>query len=110
MRRLVRDDFERAFDRDGGVDVLITPTTPTAAPTIAEATALSQLEGYANDVFTVPASLAGLPAISVPGGLSSEGLPLGLHLIGKAFDEQTLFRTAQALEYAAGFDTRPHRG
>ncbi len=62
---------------------------------------------YLNDVFTVPASMAGLPAISVPGGLSDEGLPLGLHLIGRPFDEVTLVQVAQALEDAAGFSTRP---
>ena len=62
---------------------------------------------YLNDVFTVPASMAGLPAISVPGGLSDEGLPLGLHLIAKPFDEVTLFQAAQALEDAAGFEARP---
>jgi aspartyl-tRNA(Asn)/glutamyl-tRNA(Gln) amidotransferase subunit A len=62
---------------------------------------------YLNDVLTVPASLAGLPAISVPAGLSSEGLPLGLHLITNAFDEETLFRTAEALELAANFTARP---
>ena len=62
---------------------------------------------YLNDVLTVPASLAGLPAISVPAGLSGDGLPLGLHLIGRAFDEETMFRAAQMLEDAAGFDARP---
>ena len=62
---------------------------------------------YLNDVFTVPASMAGLPAISVPAGLDGDGLPLGLHLIAKPFDEVTLFRSASALEEAAGFDARP---
>ena len=62
---------------------------------------------YLNDVLTVPASLAGLPAISVPAGLSHDGLPLGLHLIGRAFDEETLLRAAQALEDAADFEARP---
>ena len=89
--------------------MILTPTTPGAAFAMGEKSD-DPIAMYLNDVLTVPASLAGLPAISVPGGLSSEGLPLGLHLIGKAFDEQTLFLTAQALEYAAGFDTRPHRG
>jgi aspartyl-tRNA(Asn)/glutamyl-tRNA(Gln) amidotransferase subunit A len=63
---------------------------------------------YLNDVFTVPASLAGLPGISLPAGLSAEGLPLGLHLIGRAFDEETVFRVAGVLEDAAGFEALPH--
>ena len=62
---------------------------------------------YLNDIFTVPASMAGLPAISVPAGLSGDGLPLGLHLIAPAFGEETLFRTAGVLEDAAAFDARP---
>ena len=62
---------------------------------------------YLNDVFTVPASMAGLPAISVPAGLDADGLPLGLHLIGRPFDEETVLRTAEALETAAGFTARP---
>jgi aspartyl-tRNA(Asn)/glutamyl-tRNA(Gln) amidotransferase subunit A len=62
---------------------------------------------YLNDVFTVPASLAGLPGISLPAGLSTEGLPLGLHLIGRAFDEETVFRVAGVLEDAAGFEALP---
>ena len=62
---------------------------------------------YLNDVFTVPASLAGLPGISIPAGLSAEGLPLGLQLIGRAFDEETLFRAGEVLEAAAGFDAVP---
>jgi aspartyl-tRNA(Asn)/glutamyl-tRNA(Gln) amidotransferase subunit A len=62
---------------------------------------------YLGDVFTIPASLAGLPGISVPGGLDSEGLPLGLQIIGKAWDEATMFRTAYALEQAIGFNELP---
>ncbi len=62
---------------------------------------------YLNDVFTVPASMAGLPGISVPAGLSGEELPLGLQVIGRAFDEETVFRVGAALEEAAGFDARP---
>ena len=62
---------------------------------------------YLNDVFTVPASLAGLPGISVPAGLGGEGLPLGLQLIARPFDEETLFRVAEVLETAAGFDAKP---
>ncbi|MAJ92207.1 MAG: Asp-tRNA(Asn)/Glu-tRNA(Gln) amidotransferase subunit GatA [Rhodospirillaceae bacterium] len=106
VRALIARDFHNAYK---ACDVILTPTTPGAAFAMGEKSD-DPIAMYLNDVLTVPASLAGLPAISVPGGLSSEGLPLGLHLIGNAFDEQTLFRTAQALEYAAGFDTRPHRG
>jgi aspartyl-tRNA(Asn)/glutamyl-tRNA(Gln) amidotransferase subunit A len=62
---------------------------------------------YLNDVYTVPTSMAGLPAISVPGGLNSDGLPLGLHLIGKPFDEETVFRSANVLEKAANFTAVP---
>ena len=62
---------------------------------------------YLNDVFTVPASMAGLPGISVPAGLSAEGLPLGLQLLGRAFDEETLFRVAGVLETAAAFEAVP---
>jgi Asp-tRNA(Asn)/Glu-tRNA(Gln) amidotransferase A subunit family amidase len=65
---------------------------------------------YLNDVFAVPASLAGLPALSLPGGLSEDGLPLGLQLIARAWDEATLFQAASALEAAIGFDTRPRLG
>ena len=65
---------------------------------------------YLNDVMCVPASLAGLPAISVPTGLSESGLPLGLQLIGRAFDEETLFRAAQVMEQSSGFDAKPGRG
>ena len=62
---------------------------------------------YLNDVFTVPASLAGLPGISVPAGLSADRLPLGLQVLGRAFDEETLFRAADVLEKAAGFEAKP---
>ena len=64
---------------------------------------------YLNDVFTVPTSLAGLPGLSLPAGLSTEGLPLGLQVIGKAFDEPTLFRVAQTMERSAAFSARPTR-
>ena len=85
---------------------LLRPTTPSAAFDIGEKMD-DPVAMYLNDVFTVPASLAGLPAISVPAGLDADGLPLGLHLIAKPFDEVTLFRAASALEAAAGFDAKP---
>jgi aspartyl-tRNA(Asn)/glutamyl-tRNA(Gln) amidotransferase subunit A len=103
VRALIADDFRKVF---GQVDVLLTPTAPSAAFAIGEKMD-DPVAMYLNDVFTVPASLAGLPAISVPAGLDADGLPLGLHLIAKPFDEATLFRAAQALEEACGFATRP---
>ena len=103
VRTLIAGDFRRAFET---VDVLLTPTTPSAAFAIGEKMD-DPIAMYLNDVFTVPASLAGLPAISVPAGLSAGGLPLGLHLIGRPFDEETVLRAAHALEAAAGFDARP---
>ena len=103
VRTLIADDFRKAFE---DVDVLLTPTAPSAAFAIGEKMD-DPVAMYLNDVFTVPASMAGLPAISVPAGLDGDGLPLGLHLIAKPFDEETLFRTAQALEDAAGFDAKP---
>ena len=103
VRTLIARDFDRAFER---VDVILTPTTPSAAFAIGEKLD-DPLAMYLNDVFTVPASLAGLPAISVPAGLSEYGLPLGLHLIGRAFDEETVLRAAGVLETAARFTARP---
>ena len=103
VRTLILGEFQDAFE---DVDVLLTPTTPYPAFAIGEKMD-DPVQMYLNDVFTVPASLAGLPAISVPGGLSAEGLPLGLHLIAKPWDEQTLFRAAEVLERAAGFDATP---
>ena len=103
LRTLIAGDFKAAFE---GIDVVLTPTTPSAAFAVGEK-ADDPIAMYLNDVFTVPASLAGLPAISLPAGLSAGGLPLGLHLIGKPFDEETVLCAAQALEEAAGFDARP---
>ena len=103
VRKIIADEFRSAFEK---VDAILTPTTPTAAFGHGEKSD-DLIAMYLNDVLTVPASLAGLPAISVPAGLSSEGLPLGLHLITNAFDEETLFRAAEALELAATFTARP---
>ena len=93
------DHLAAAFEK---VDAILTPTAPTAAFAHGEKSG-DLIAMYLNDVLTVPASLAGLPAISVPAGLSSDGLPLGLHLITNAFDEEMLFRAAEALEMAANF-------
>ncbi|HUD51314.1 amidase family protein, partial [Parvibaculum sp.] len=103
VRTLIARDFAEAYAK---CDVLLTPTAPSAAFGIGEKTA-DPLSMYLNDVFTVTVNLAGLPGISVPAGLSSDGLPLGLQLIGKTFDEETLFRAAYALEEAAQFKAEP---
>lgn len=99
VRKLITQDFELAFQK---VDVILTPTTPTAAFALDEKPT-DPVVMYLNDVLTVPANLAGLPAISIPAGLSKEGLPLGLQLIGPAFDENVLFRVGRVLEENALF-------
>jgi aspartyl-tRNA(Asn)/glutamyl-tRNA(Gln) amidotransferase subunit A len=99
VRRLIMQDFELAFQK---VDVILTPTTPTPAFALDEAPT-DPVVMYLNDVLTVPANLAGLPSLSVPAGLSTDGLPLGLQLIGPAFDENVLFRAGQVIEEAAEF-------
>ena len=103
VRRLIARDFEQAF---GKVDAVLTPTAPTAAFPLGEKMD-DPIAMYLNDVFTVPASLAGLPAVSLPAGLDGAGLPLGLQLIGRPFDEETVLRAAEALEAAAAFDAEP---
>ena len=103
VRRLIAEDFTKAYEV---CDVLLTPTTPSAAFPIGK-NIEDPLEMYLNDVFTVTVNLAGLPGISIPAGLDADGLPLGLQLIGKAFGEEELLRTAQVLEEAAGFDAQP---
>ena len=103
LRTLIKRDFEQAFEK---CDVLLTPTTPGPAFGVGAKTS-DPLEMYLQDVFTVTVNLAGLPGISVPAGLTASGLPLGLQLIGKAFDEATLLRAAQALEDAADFKHSP---
>ncbi|MDE0808946.1 MAG: Asp-tRNA(Asn)/Glu-tRNA(Gln) amidotransferase subunit GatA [Alphaproteobacteria bacterium] len=106
VRSLIKRDFDQAFET---VDTILTPTAPSDAFAIGENDD-DPIKMYLNDVFTVPSSLAGLPAISVPVGLSERGLPLGLQLIGKLFDEETVFRAAGVLETAANFTTRPTGG
>ena len=104
VRALIKQDFRKAFDQ---CDVILTPTAPSAAFGIGEKT--DPLAMYLNDVFAVPASLAGLPAMSVPGGLDDQGLPLGLHLIGNELDEQTVLNASLAIEERAGFTARPEK-
>ena len=100
VRTLIKRDFERVFAQ--GVDALLTPATPSPAFGIGEQGASDPVEMYLNDVFTVTVNLAGLPGMSVPAGLSGDGLPLGLQLIGRPFDEETLFALAEVIEQAAG--------
>ena len=103
VRALIARDFENAFK---SCDLILTPTAPSAAFAIGEKSD-DPIAMYLNDVFTVPASLAGLPGISVPAGLDSGGLPLGLQLIGRPFDEETVLTGAAALEKAAAFTATP---
>ncbi len=103
VRSLIARDFDRAWEN---CDLLLTPTAPSAAFALGEKSD-DPLAMYLNDVFTVPSSLAGLPAMSVPGGLDSGGLPLGLQVIGKALDEQGVLNACLAIEERAGFVARP---
>jgi aspartyl-tRNA(Asn)/glutamyl-tRNA(Gln) amidotransferase subunit A len=100
VRTLIKRDFEEVFAK--GVDAILTPATPSAAFGIGEKSGADPIEMYLNDVFTVTVNMAGLPGIAVPGGLSAEGLPLGLQLIGRPFDEETLFSLGAVIEQAAG--------
>jgi aspartyl-tRNA(Asn)/glutamyl-tRNA(Gln) amidotransferase subunit A len=100
VRTLIKRDFEECFAK--GVDAILAPATPSAAFGIGEKGGADPIEMYLNDVFTVPVNMAGLPGIAVPAGLSAEGLPLGLQLIGRPFDEETLFSLSQVIEDAAG--------
>ncbi len=104
VRRRIVDDFEAAFEH---CDALLTPTAPSAAFRVGDK-ADDPVAMYLNDVFTVTVNLAGLPGISVPAGLSAEGLPLGLQVIGKAWDEASCFKVGRAIEEAAGFATTPY--
>jgi len=106
VRTLIKRDFEECFS--AGVDAILTPTTPSAAFALGEKGAADPVEMYLNDVFTVTVNMAGLPGISVPGGLDSQGLPLGLQLIGRPFQEETLFTLGHVIEQAAG-SFRPER-
>lgn len=105
VRTLIARDFEQAWAK---CDVLLTPTAPSAAFALGEKSA-DPIAMYLNDVFTVPSSLAGLPAMSVPGGLDGQGLPLGLQIIGKALDEQSVLNAGLAIEQRAGFTARAER-
>jgi aspartyl-tRNA(Asn)/glutamyl-tRNA(Gln) amidotransferase subunit A len=103
VRTLIRRDFEQAFEQ---VDLVLTPSTPSPAFRIGDKMD-DPIAMWLNDVFTVTGNLAGLPGISVPAGLSADGLPLGLQLIGRPFDEATVLRAAEVLERAAAFTATP---
>jgi len=100
VRTLIKRDFERCFS--DGINAILTPTTPSPAFGVGEKGGADPVEMYLNDVFTVTVNMAGLPGISVPSGLDSEGLPLGLQLIGRPFEEETLFALGAVIEKAAG--------
>lgn len=103
VRTLIKKDFEQAFQR---VDAILTPTAPNTAFPLGAKTD-DPITMYLNDVFTVPVNLAGLPGMSVPAGLSADGLPWGLQLIGRPFDEATLLRVGRTVEKAANFTAKP---
>ncbi|MGF7154700.1 Asp-tRNA(Asn)/Glu-tRNA(Gln) amidotransferase subunit GatA [Novosphingobium gossypii] len=105
VRALISQDFAKAFEQ---VDVLLTPTAPSAAFALGESNE-DPIAMYLNDVFTVPASLAGLPAMSVPAGLDAQGLPLGLQIIGRPLDEQGVLNAGLAIEGRAGFTAKPEK-
>lgn len=106
VRALIARDFEEAYKK---VDVILTPTTPGSAFVIGEKQD-DPIKMYLEDVFTVPVNLAGLPGISIPSGLDAGGLPLGLQLIGRPFDEETLFKVGAVIEKAANFTAKPDMG
>ena len=105
VRRLIRNDFDEAFK---SVDAILTPATPSAAFPLGVKQA-DPVTMYLNDVFTVPANLAGIPGISVPAGLNADGLPLGLQILSGAFAEDKMYAVAKAIEDAAGFAALPPR-
>ena len=107
VRALIKKDFDDVFA--AGVDAILTPATPSAAFGLGEMTDADPVQMYLNDVFTVTVNLAGLPGISVPTGLDTTGLPLGLQLIGRPWEEGDLLNTAYALEQAAGFVAKPQK-
>ncbi len=105
VRALIKRDFEEVFAQ--GVDAILTPATPSAAFGLGEMSEADPVAMYLNDIFTVTVNLAGLPGIAVPAGVDRQGLPLGLQLIGRPWEEGDLLNTAYALEQAAGFVAKP---
>ncbi len=106
VRRLIYNDFQEAFKT---VDVILAPAAPTPALSAEALKSMKPVDTYLGDVFTTPSSLAGVPSLALPVGYSAGGLPIGLQIIGKHFDENTVFQVAGALETAAAFDKKPHR-
>ncbi|MDA8825506.1 Asp-tRNA(Asn)/Glu-tRNA(Gln) amidotransferase subunit GatA [Candidatus Pelagibacter bacterium] len=102
VRKLIKNDFDEAYKK---VDAILTPSTPSAAFKIGEKTN-DPVSMYLNDIFTVPVNLAGLPAISIPAGIDAKGYPLGLQIIGKAFDEQNILNIAYAMEEKIQFKNK----
>ncbi|MBL1434574.1 MAG: Asp-tRNA(Asn)/Glu-tRNA(Gln) amidotransferase subunit GatA [Rhodobacteraceae bacterium] len=107
VRTLIKQDFEKVFAE--GIDQILTPATPSAAFALGEMADADPIKMYLNDVFTVTVNLAGLPGVSVPAGVNSSGLPLGLQLIGQPWNEADMLNTAYALEQASGFAAKPAR-
>jgi aspartyl-tRNA(Asn)/glutamyl-tRNA(Gln) amidotransferase subunit A len=107
VRALIKRDFETVFA--SGIDAILTPATPSAAFGLGEMEAQDSVKMFLNDVFTVPVNLAGLPGVSVPAGLDANGLPLGLQLIGRPWEEADMLNSAYALERAAGFVSKPDK-
>jgi len=107
VRALIKRDFDQAFA--AGVDAILTPATPSSAFGLGEMADVDPIKMYLNDVFTVTVNLAGLPGIAVPTGLDSKGLPLGLQLIGRPWEEGDLLNVAYCLEQAAGFVAKPQK-
>lgn len=106
VRRLIYNDFVEAFKQ---VDAIVVPAAPTPALSAEALKNMNPVDTYLGDVFTTPSSLAGVPSLSLPIGLSDTGLPIGLQVIGKHFDENTVFQVADVMEKSAGFDLNPHR-
>ena len=102
VRRLIKNDFDKAYSK---VDAILTPSTPSSAFKIGEKTN-DPISMYLNDIFTVPINLAGLPGISIPAGVDKKGYPLGLQIIGKAFDEQTILNIAYSMEEKINFKNK----
>ena len=100
VRKLIKNDFDTAFNN---VDAILTPSTPSSAFKIGDKTD-DPVSMYLNDIFTVPVNLAGLPGISIPGGLDDKGYPLGLQIIGRPFEEQNILNIAHAMEEKINFN------
>lgn len=107
VRALIKKDFDDVFAKD--IDAILTPATPSAAFALGDMAKMDPVQMYLNDVFTVTVNLAGLPGISIPAGLDAQGLPLGLQLIGKPWEEGDLLNTAYALEKSVGFVEKPQK-